>query len=85
MADEYTGGEVVEEKVPDTYTKDSSPSMDDKQIRIVRSWKEDKEESFTVADLERQMTDCDNQIKNITDRKAELEAKIVEANKILAE
>ena len=69
----------------DTYTKGDSPSMDDKQVMITRAWKEDKEESFTVADLERQMTDYDNQIKNATDRKAELEAKIVEANKILAE
>ena len=69
----------------DTYTKGDSPSMDDKQVKITRAWKEDREESFTVADLERQMTDYDNQIKNATDRKAELEAKIVEANKILAE
>jgi len=69
----------------DTYTKGDSPSMDDKQVRITRSWKEDREESFTVADLERQMDDCDNQIKSATDRKAELEAKIVEANKVLAE
>jgi septal ring factor EnvC (AmiA/AmiB activator) len=69
----------------DIYTKGDSPSTDDKQVRITRSWKEDREESFTVADLERQMTDCDNQIQHATDRKAELQAKIDEAEKVLAE
>ena len=69
----------------DTYTKGDSPSTDDKQVRITRTWKEDREESFTVTDLERQMDDCDNQIKHATDRKAEIEAKIVEAEKVLAE
>jgi len=69
----------------DTYTKGDSPSTDDKQVRITRTWKEDREESFTVAELERQMVDCDTQIKFSTDRKAEIEAKIVEAEKVLAE
>ena len=69
----------------DTYTKGDSPSTDDKQVKITRAWKEDREESFTVADLERQMDNCDNQIKYATDRKAEIEAKIVEAEKVLAE
>jgi len=69
----------------DTYTKGDSPSLDDKEVTITRAWKEDKEESFTVADLERQMVDCDTQIKMATDRKAEIEAKIAEAEKILAE
>ena len=31
------------------------------------------------------MTDCDNQIKYATDRKVELQAKIDEAEKVLAE
>lgn len=66
----------------DTFTKGDSPSMDNKQVRITRTWKEDREESFTVADLERQVADCDKQIKYLTDRKAEIEAKIAEANKV---
>ena len=69
----------------DTYTKGDSPSTDNKQVRITRSWSETREESFTIADLERQMEDCDNQIKYATERKAELEAKIKEAEKVIAE
>lgn len=67
----------------DKYTVGASPSQDKKQVRITRSWKEDREEAFTIADLERQMEDCDNQIKHATDRKAELEAKIKEAEKAI--
>ena len=74
MADKYTKGESP-----------AMPEMDNKHIQITRTWKEDREECFCVADLERQMDDCDNQIKYATDRKAELEAKIVEAEKVLAE
>jgi len=69
----------------DKYTKGDSPSTDNKQVRITRSWSETREESFTISDLERQMDDCDNQIKYATDRKAELQAKIDEAEKVLAE
>jgi septal ring factor EnvC (AmiA/AmiB activator) len=69
----------------DKYTKGDSPSTDNKQVRITRSWSEAREESFTVADLERQIADCDNQIQSATDRKAELQAKIDEAEKVLAE
>jgi len=69
----------------DKYTKGDSPSTDNKQVRITRSWSEAKEESFTITELERQMADCDNQIKYATDRKAELQAKIDEAEKVLAE
>ncbi len=69
----------------DTYTKGDSPSTDNKQVRITRSWKESREESFTIADLERQIEDCDNQIKYANERKTELEAKIVEAEKVMAE
>lgn len=69
----------------DTYTKGDSLSTDNKQIRITRAWSEAKEESFTIAELERQMEDCDNVIKYETDRKAELQAKIAEAEKVIAE
>jgi len=69
----------------DTYTKGDSPSTDNKQVRITRTWSEAREESFTIADLERQMEDCDNQIKYATDRKAELQAKIDESEKVIAE
>ena len=67
----------------DTYTKGDSPSTDDKQVKITRSYA--IEEVFTVADLERQIDNCDNQIQSATDRKVELQAKIVEAEKVLAE
>jgi chromosome segregation ATPase len=69
----------------DTYTKGDSPSTDNKQVRITRSWSEAKEESFTIDDLERRMANCDKQIQSATDRKAELQAKIDEAEKVLAE
>ena len=69
----------------DKYTKGDSPSTDNKQVRITRSWSEAREESFTVAELERQIADCDKQIEMATDRKAELQAKIDEAEKVLAE
>ena len=69
----------------DTYTKGDSPSTDNKQVRITRTWSEAREESFTIADLERQMEDCDNQIKYATDRKAELQTKIDESEKVIAE
>ena len=69
----------------DTYTKGDSPSTDNREVRITRSWSEAREESFTVAELERQIADCDNQIEMATDCKAELQAKIDEAEKVLAE
>jgi hypothetical protein len=69
----------------DTYTKGDSPSTNDKQIKITRTWKEDREESFTVTDLERQIDNCDNEIKNATDRKVKLQAMITEAEKVIAE
>ena len=69
----------------DKYTKGDSPSTDNKQVRITRSWSEAREESFTIDDLERQMDACDRQIEMSTSRKAELQAKIDEAEKVLAE
>ena len=67
----------------DKYTVGASPSQEKKHVQITRSWSESREEMFTIADLERQMEDCDNQIKYATDRKAELEAKIKEAEKAI--
>jgi len=69
----------------DKYTVGSVPSQDKKHVQITRSWSESREEMFTIADLERQMEDCDNQIKYATERKAELQAKIDEAEKVIAE
>ena len=75
----------------DTYTVQETPSSpaaivgDDKDKQITRGYTESKEEVFTIRQLEQQMDDCDSQIKTATDRKAEIEAKIVEAEKILAE
>jgi len=72
----------------DKYTVDSTPPAkegDNKQVPITREWSETKSECFCIADLERQMDDCDNQIKYATDRKVELQAKIDEAEKVLAE
>jgi len=67
----------------DKYSVGASPSQEKKHVQITRSWSESREELFTIADLERQMEDCDNQIKYATDRKAELEAKIKEAEKAI--
>jgi|10_taG_2_1085330.scaffolds.fasta_scaffold40177_2 septal ring factor EnvC (AmiA/AmiB activator) len=72
----------------DKYTVDSVPAPkedDNKQVPITREWSETKSECFCIADLERQMANCDNQIQHATDRKAELQAKIDEAEKVLAE
>ncbi len=60
-------------------------TSDDKDKQISRSFTESREEVFTIRMLEQQMADCDNQIEMATDRKAELQAKIDEAEKVLAE
>lgn len=67
----------------DKYTVGSSPSQDKKHVQVTRSWSETREECFCVADLERQIEDCDNQIQYATERKAELEAKIEKANEVI--
>ena len=59
-------------------------TSDDKDKQISRSFTESREEVFTIRMLEQQMADCDNQIEMATDRKAELQAKIDEAEKVLA-
>ena len=69
----------------DTYTKADVSDTHDKDVPITRAWSEDKTEGFTVRKLEVQVADCDAQIKYTTDRKAELQAKIDEAEKVLAE
>lgn len=69
----------------DTYTKASVTDTHNKDVPITRAWTEDKTEGFTVRELEVQVSDCDAQIQYQTDRKTELEAKIAEAEKILAE
>ena len=69
----------------DKYTVGTTPSTDKKQMQITRTWSEPREECFCIADLERQIEDCDRQIEYAGERKAELEAKIVEANKVMAE
>jgi hypothetical protein len=79
MADTY----AVQEEPENPAVSESE--FDDKDKKISRGYTESKEEVFTIRMLEQQMDDCDNQIKYATDRKAELEAKIVEAEKVLAE
>ena len=74
----------------DTYAVQEAPATpiatsDDKDKQISRSFTESREEVFTIRMLEQQMADCDNQIQHATDRKAELQAKIDEAEKVLAE
>jgi|19_taG_2_1085344.scaffolds.fasta_scaffold162444_1 hypothetical protein len=78
MADTY---KVQEASAPVTPIATS----DDKDKQISRSFTESREEVFTIRMLEQQMADCDNQIEMATDRKAELQAKIDEAEKVLAE
>ena len=77
MADTYT--------VQDTSQDSMITQSDDKDKQITRGYTDSREEVFTIRMLEQQMTDCDNQIKNATDRKVELQAKIDEAEKVLAE
>ena len=69
----------------DTYTKADVSDTHDKDVPITRAWTEDKIEGFTIRQLESQLSECDTQMKYQTDRKAELEAKIAEAEKVLAE
>tara|TARA_B110000263_G_C15164110_1_gene443785 strand:+ start:21 stop:254 length:234 start_codon:yes stop_codon:yes gene_type:complete len=75
----------------DTYTVQEAPetpamvTSDDKDKQISRGYTESKKEVFTIRMLEQGIADCDNQIKNATDRKVELQAKIDEAEKVLAE
>ena len=75
----------------DTYVVQEAPATpeiatsDDKDKQISRSFTESREEVFTIRMLEQQMADCDDQIEMATDRKAELQAKIDEAEKVLAE
>ena len=77
MADKYT--------VQETPATPATIVGDDKDKQISRGYTESKEEVFTIRMLEQQMDDCDNQIKYATDRKVELQAKIDEAEKVLAE
>jgi len=77
MADTYT--------VKDTSQDSMITQNDDKDKQISRGYTESREEVFTIRMLEQQMADCDNQIEMATDRKAELQAKIDEAEKVLAE
>ena len=74
----------------DTYTlKDTSNDLmtpnDDKDKPVSRGYTESREEVYTIRQLEQQMADCDSQIQSQTDYKAELQAKIAEAEKVLAE
>ena len=57
----------------------------DKAKRVARTWTEEKEEVFTINDLERQIAQIDKTIGESETRKAELQAKIDEAEKVLAE
>ena len=77
MADTY--------KVQEASATPAIATSDDKDKQISRSFTESREEVFTIRMLEQQMADCDNQIQHATDRKAELQAKIDEAEKVLAE
>ena len=57
----------------------------DKAKRVARTWTEEKEEVFTINDLERQIAQYDKTIEDCETRKAELQAKITEAEKVIAE
>ena len=71
----------------DTYKLKDVPMTenDDKDKPISRGYTESREEVFTIRELENQIIDCDAQIKYQTDRKAKIQAKIAEAEKVLAE
>lgn len=68
----------------DTYTKEDAADVHDNDVKITRAWSEDKNEVFTVRQLEQQVTWIDESIAKQTAQKEELEAKIVEAKKVLA-
>ena len=52
--------------------------------RITVSQNVTQESSFTIADLEHQIENCDQQIVNLETRKAELEVQISEAKAALS-
>ena len=78
MADKYILKEGT--KMPTVSADDG-----DKAKQIARTWTEEKEEVFTINDLENQIAQIDKTIEDANVRKAELQAKITEAEKVIAE
>jgi len=69
----------------DTYTKDDVTDTHDKDIPITKAWTENKSERFTIRDLESKIAHLDKQIEISTKQKTDYQAKIAEAEKVLAE
>jgi hypothetical protein len=69
----------------DNYTKEDVSDVHDNDVKITRAWSEDKSESFTIRELERQVVWIEEAITNQTAEKDVLNAKIAEAKKVLAE
>ena len=69
----------------DTYTKADVSDTHDKDVPITHAWSEDKTEGFTIRNIETRIAQIDSQVAGVTAEKVELEAKIAEAERVLAE
>jgi len=67
-----------------TYTKADVSNTDNKDIPITETWKEDKSEAFTIRQLEERIASCDSVIASQNERKTKYQAKIAEAEKVIA-
>ena len=64
----------------DTFTVGESADIHDKDKQVTRAYTESKEETFTIRQLEEQITNIDNNISRMNAEKAEIQAKIDSAN-----